>query len=149
MKFNIKNKIGNFLLDSFLYSFLSTNGNLQRIILKVISKGLICFSFAPRQHLLTLVRVWLYMIVKIRKLFAFFPSALFNWSISSHRQLSLLAYLKTSVTTAMLWLQSASLYHNPQWDPFRTSSHSWVPYHGEWRGASQPLERWPSMQPYL
>lgn len=83
MKFNIKNKIGNFLLDSFLYSFLSTNGNLQRIILKVISKGLICFSFAPRQHLLTLVRVWLYMIVKIRKLFAFFPSALFNWSISS------------------------------------------------------------------
>lgn len=37
--------------------------------------------------------------------------------ISSHGYPSLLTSLRTSVSVAMLWLPSTSLYHNPHWEP--------------------------------
>ena len=70
--------------------------------------------------------------------------------ISSLGHPSLLVSLTTSVIWTMPGLPSASLYRNPQWDPFRLCS-PWAdsPTRDSQEGASQPLELWPSVQPYL
>lgn len=49
------------------------------------------------------------------------------------------------------WLCCGSLYHSPQWDPFRLSSLSLsqLPPMESQEGTSRPLDPWPSVQPYL